>query len=257
MQCTFGLFYSGAPPIAIQNSHLDCVTHTHSNGGEYGRLLLRIHQPHLTENRQSANHFSHRSANSHINKLVLVQMKMLRICQRLNAWRTVHRRPIPVTASYSPVLSSCPNAYTTSKQPESVLPNQWCSRSYSKNVQEQPKKESFDFMKAYQKPINDYYAENIYKGHLSIILGVIKIAAVYQSIWCTICYNQIIDYISKFDDPLTTVAMYSAAGTVVFVIPALLHAVNKNIAFDITHNPDTDEYTASTISWLVLKKFVS
>ncbi len=52
------------------------------------------------------------------------------------------------------------------------------------------------------------------------------------------------------------VALYSAVGMFTFVTPFLIHFVTKKYITDITFDPKTNEYTASTYNFIPTKRKV-
>lgn len=100
-------------------------------------------------------------------------------------------------------------------------------------------------------------AENIYYGTLTPKIRAVKVFSLTTSVVGLTIQPMLIEQGNKMGGIPMIVFMCGFAGLFTFVTPLLLHFVTKKYVTQITYNAIADEYTATTISFLLLRKQVN
>lgn len=104
------------------------------------------------------------------------------------------------------------------------------------------------------QPTNN--AEEIYYGTLTPKIRAVKVFSLTTSVVGVSIQPMLIEQGTKLGGMPMVVFMCGFAGLFTFVTPVLLHFVTKKYVTHITYNSANDEYTATTISLLLLRKQV-
>lgn len=99
--------------------------------------------------------------------------------------------------------------------------------------------------------------EKIHAGGFSTILRTTKLLSTITSIVGICRYERIYEFLSNVGGETTTICLCGLAGAAVFGIPSVLHFATRKYVYEIVHDPVSDEYTAMTMNYLMLKIFVS
>lgn len=100
-------------------------------------------------------------------------------------------------------------------------------------------------------------AEHIYYGTLTPKIRAVKVFSLTTSAVGVTIQPMLIEQGSKLGGMPMVVFMCGFAGLFTFVTPLLLHFVTKKYVTQIAYDAARDEYTATTISFFLLRKQVS
>lgn len=96
--------------------------------------------------------------------------------------------------------------------------------------------------------------EEIYYGTLTPKIRAVKVFSLTTSVVGVSIQPMLIEQGSKLGGVPMVVFLCGFAGLFTFVTPLLLHFVTKKYVTHIAYDATSDEYTATTISFLLLKK---
>lgn len=97
---------------------------------------------------------------------------------------------------------------------------------------------------------------NIYYGTLTPKIRAVKVFSLTTSVVGLTIQPMLIEQGTKLGGMPMVVFMCGFAGLFTFVTPLLLHFVTKKYVTEIAYNAASDEYTATTISFFLVKKKV-
>lgn len=99
--------------------------------------------------------------------------------------------------------------------------------------------------------------EEIYYGTLTPKIRAVKVFSLTTSAVGLAVQPMLIEQGTKLGGMPMVVFMCGFAGLFTFVTPLLLHFITKKYVTRISYNAGKDEYTATTISFILLKKEVT
>lgn len=102
-------------------------------------------------------------------------------------------------------------------------------------------------------PKPDDPSTSIYTGALSSRIRMVKVFSLATSLVGITAQPTLLEQGTKIGGPAMGYFLCTFAGFFTFVTPFLLHIITKKYVIDIAYNPDTDEYTSTTISLLLMK----
>lgn len=102
----------------------------------------------------------------------------------------------------------------------------------------------------------DNKLETIYIGPLTPQIKGVKVFSLSSSIAGLIAQPVIIREAANIGSTSLIVALCSVVGFFTFVTPILLHIITKKYVTEITYNPETSTYKATTINFFLARKQV-
>lgn len=99
-------------------------------------------------------------------------------------------------------------------------------------------------------------AEIIYTGKFQSRIVRVKFFSLSTSLMGLAAQPLLLEKGMEMGGPGLATFLCSLAGIFTFITPVLLHLISKKYVIKITHDPKTDEYVATTISFFLTKKEV-